>query len=139
MGSLQDQADIEKGLTAAKDAGLRVFRTWGFNDKNATYDPEGLPQYGGEGAGPTEIVMQTWENGEPTIDIAGFDKVVDAASNVGIKLLVALTNNWADYGGMDMYTVNLGYQYHDDVCPRDNTSLRIPWGVCPPASCSHAN
>lgn len=24
-------------------------------------------------------------------------------------------NNWADYGGSDMYVVNLGGQYHDDV------------------------
>lgn len=35
-----------------------------------------------------------------------------------MKLLIALTNNWADYGGMDVYTVNLGGKYHDDVsCP----------------------
>ncbi|KEZ42499.1 putative mannan endo-1,4-beta-mannosidase C [Scedosporium apiospermum] len=107
------QADVVKGLTAAKDAGLKVFRTWGFNDKNTTYDPNGLPQYGGEGA-TTEVVFQRWDNGKPTINIEGFDKVVDAATEVGIKLIVALTNNWADYGGMDMYTVNLGGQYHDD-------------------------
>ncbi|PKS12638.1 hypothetical protein jhhlp_000846 [Lomentospora prolificans] len=107
------QDDVEKGLSAAKDAGLSVFRTWGFNDKNSTYDPNGLPQYGGEGAA-TEVVFQRWDNGKPTITIEGFDKVVDAAEKVGIKLIVALTNNWADYGGMDMYTVNLGGQYHDD-------------------------
>lgn len=85
-------------MTAAKEAGLNVFRTWGFNDKNVTYDPNGLPQYGGEGAGTTEVVFQWWENGESTIDVSGFDKVVDAATKVGIKLIVALTNNWADYG-----------------------------------------
>jgi hypothetical protein len=34
-----NQADVEAGLTAAKKAGLDVFRTWGFNDKNATYNP----------------------------------------------------------------------------------------------------
>lgn len=106
---------MEKGLGAAYDAGLRVFRTWGFNDKNVTYDPNGLPQYGGEGAGATESVFQWWDNGVPTIDVTGFDKVVDGAANAGIKLIVALTNNWADYGGMDVYTVNLGGQYHDDV------------------------
>ena len=102
-------------MQAAKDAGLRVFRTWGFNDKNVTYDPNGLPKYGGEGAGATDAVFQYWANGTSTINVALFDKVVDAASNVGIKLIVALTNNWADYGGMDMYTVNLGGRYHDDV------------------------
>lgn len=102
-------------MTAAKKAGLNVFRTWGFNDKNITYVPEGLPQYGGEGAGGTEVIFQRWANGKSTIDVSAFDKVVNAATKTGIKLVVALTNNWADYGGMDVYTVNLGGKYHDDV------------------------
>ncbi|EGO56151.1 hypothetical protein NEUTE1DRAFT_64492, partial [Neurospora tetrasperma FGSC 2508] len=111
-----DQPDIEKGMTAARAAGLTVFRTWGFNDKNRTYIPDGLPQYGNEGAGdPTNTVFQWFEaDGTQTIDVSPFDKVVDSASKTGIKLIVALTNNWADYGGMDVYTVNLGGKYHDD-------------------------
>ncbi|KAG9254031.1 endo-1,4-beta-mannosidase-like protein [Emericellopsis atlantica] len=108
------QADVEKGLTAAYDAGLRVMRTWGFNDKNVTYDPSGLPQYNGADPGADEAVFQWWDNGVPTIDVTQFDKVVNGAEAAGMKLLVTLTNNWADYGGMDMYTVNLGGQYHDD-------------------------
>jgi mannan endo-1,4-beta-mannosidase len=83
-----------------------------------TYIDGGLPQYGGEGAGATEIVFQWWENGKSVIDLEPFDKVVRAAEKTGIKLIVALTNNWADYGGMDVYTVNLGGQYHDDVRDR---------------------
>jgi mannan endo-1,4-beta-mannosidase len=96
---LQNQPDVEKGMTAAKDAGLKVFRTWGFNDKNRTFNSNGLPKYGGEGAGASEVVFQWWENGNSTIQVNGFDKVVDAANKVGIKLIVALTNNWADYVG----------------------------------------
>ncbi|CRK41257.1 hypothetical protein BN1708_016873, partial [Verticillium longisporum] len=101
-----NQADVEAGLTAAKDAGLKVFRTWGFNDKNATSDfQNGMPKYGGEGAGATEVILQKWyDNGTSVINLEPFDKVVDAATKVGIKLLVAFTNNWADYGGMDVYT-----------------------------------
>ncbi|OTA83134.1 glycoside hydrolase family 5 protein [Hypoxylon sp. CO27-5] len=106
--------DVELGLAAAKDAGLKVFRTWGFNDKNVTYDPQGLPQYGGEGAGATNAVFQWWANGTSTVNITEFDKVVNAATKVGIKLIVAFTNNWADYGGMDVYTINLDGKYHDD-------------------------
>jgi mannan endo-1,4-beta-mannosidase len=75
-----------------------------------------LPQYGGEGAGGTEVVFQRWADGKSTIDVQAFDKVVNAATKAGVKLIVALTNNWADYGGMDVYTVNLGGKYHDDVC-----------------------
>ncbi|KAI5781014.1 glycoside hydrolase superfamily [Peziza echinospora] len=114
-----NEDDVYKGLTAAKKAGLKVFRTWGFYDKNATFDPLGLPQYGGEGAGPSDVYFQSWDKGVPTINygpngLQAFDKVVRAAEKTGIKLVVALTNNWADYGGMDVYTVNLGGQYHDD-------------------------
>ncbi|KAL1961385.1 hypothetical protein VTO42DRAFT_113 [Malbranchea cinnamomea] len=109
-----NQTDVELGLAAAKRAGLSVFRTWGFHDRNVTTIPGGLPQYGGEGAGETEVVFQWWDNGKPTINLEPFDKVVAAAEKIGIKLIVALTNNWADYGGMDVYTVNLGGQYHDD-------------------------
>jgi len=114
----QNQENVEKGLTAAKEAGLTVFRTWGFNDKNRTRVPDGLPNYGDEGAGPSEVVFQWWNpDGTSDINIEPFDKVVKAATKVGTKLLVALTNNWADYGGMDMYTVNLGGHHHDDVSP----------------------
>ncbi|KAJ1325908.1 mannan endo-1,4-beta-mannosidase [Microdochium nivale] len=111
----QNAADVDAGLAAAKNAGLSVFRTWGFNDKNRTYNPSGLPRYGAEGAGPTDVVFQWFESdGSSTIDISAFDKVVKAAEKNGIKLLVAFTNNWADYGGMDVYTVNLGGKHHDD-------------------------
>ncbi|EME42566.1 glycoside hydrolase family 5 protein [Dothistroma septosporum NZE10] len=109
-----NQSDVELGLRAAKKAGLSVFRTWGFNDENVTYSTTGLPQYGGEGAGPTDVVFQKFANGKSTIDLAAFDKVVNAATKTGIKLVVCMTNNWADYGGMDVYTVNFGGKYHDD-------------------------
>ncbi|KAI4664164.1 uncharacterized protein J4E79_003666 [Alternaria viburni] len=108
------QSDVEAGLGAAKKAGLNVFRTWGFNDRNRTTLANGLPQYGGEGAGPSPNVLQWWSNGTQEINLVPFDKVVKAAEKTGMKLIVALTNNWADYGGMDVYTTNLGYKYHDD-------------------------
>ena len=110
--SHQNQNDLELGMKAAQEAGLKVLRTWGFNDKNVTYDAEGMPKYGDWGE--ETVVFQRWDNGESTIDMSPFDKVVDAANKFGMKLIVALTNNWADFGGMDVYVVNLGGQYHDD-------------------------
>ncbi|KAA8914647.1 putative mannan endo-1,4-beta-mannosidase C [Sphaerosporella brunnea] len=116
---MNNQTDVELGLTAAKKAGLKVFRTWGFNDKNVTTVTGGLPQYGGEGAGATDVVFQRFEKGRQMIQwgpngLPAFDKVVNAAEKTGMKLVVTLTNNWADYGGMDVYTVNLGGKFHDD-------------------------
>jgi len=112
---VQLASDVEKGLAAAKKAGLNVMRTWGFNDRNRTSIVGGLPQYGGESDGPGPNVLQLWDNGKSEINLTPLDKVVLAAQKTGVKLLVALTNNWADYGGMDVYTVQLGGKYHDDV------------------------
>ncbi|KAG8739854.1 hypothetical protein FRC10_005049 [Ceratobasidium sp. 414] len=113
-----NMSDVEIAFDAAAKAGLNVIRTWGFNEMNVTKIPGGLPQYGGEGAGPTVIYYQSWVNGTATINygengLGHFDKVVSLAEKKGIKLVVTLTNNWADYGGMDVYSVNLGGRYHD--------------------------
>lgn len=100
-------------MKAGLDAGLTVFRTWGFNDQNATYDPNGLPLYG---EGNEQVVFQRFSpGGEVEINLSPLDLVVEAAEKTGVKLFIALTNNWADYGGMDVYTVNHGFKYHDDV------------------------
>lgn len=86
-------------MDKAKAAGLEVIRTWGFNEVNVTTIAGGLPQYGGEGAGPSSIYFQSWVNGTATINygdngLKRFDQVVKLAEKKGIKLVVALTNNW---------------------------------------------
>jgi hypothetical protein len=48
-------------------AGIKVIRTWGFRDMNATYVDGGLPQYGNENPNPGIIYYQSWTNGRPTI------------------------------------------------------------------------
>ena len=60
---------------------------------------DGLPNYGGEGAGATEVVFQRFDKGKQIIQygeygLPAFDKVVKAAEKTGMKLVVALTNNW---------------------------------------------
>ena len=112
-------------LTQAKNAGLKVIRTWAFNEKNETFIQGGLPQYGGEGEGVSPIYFQSWVNGTATINygptgLQALDQVIKAAEDLGLKLIMTVTNNWADYGGMDVYTVNLGGQYHDDFYHQRN-------------------
>jgi len=75
---------------------------------------------------PSGTYYQSWSGSTPTINtgsngLAKFgksvllkgllatypsgrlDTVVASAKSNGLKLIVALTNNWADYGGMDVY------------------------------------
>ncbi len=55
---------------------------------------------------------QLWQNGVATFNtgsfgISRFDSVVANAKSHGIRLIVTLTNNWSDYGGMDVYVSQL--------------------------------
>lgn len=49
--------------------------------------------------------MATFNTG--SFGISRFDSVVSTAKKYGIRLVVALTNNWSDYGGMDVYVSQL--------------------------------
>ncbi|TFK44673.1 mannanase [Crucibulum laeve] len=73
-------------------AGATTVRTWGFNEVTS----------------PNGNYYQSWSGSTPTINtgssgLANFDNVVAAAKANGLHLIVALTNNWSDYGGMDVY------------------------------------
>lgn len=63
-----------------------------------------------------DFIYQWWnDDGIMIINFKFFDVVVDVVMKNGFKLIVVLINNWVDYGGMDVYMVNFGYQYYDDV------------------------
>ncbi|KIY61398.1 glycoside hydrolase family 5 protein [Cylindrobasidium torrendii FP15055 ss-10] len=93
-----------KDMTAV---GATVVRTWGFNEV------VGGPAYDGQ------IYYQNWNGTTPAINtgsdgLASFDNVVATAKANNVKLIVALTNNWSDYGGMDVYVKQiLGSDNHD--------------------------
>ncbi|EIW75756.1 hypothetical protein CONPUDRAFT_180574 [Coniophora puteana RWD-64-598 SS2] len=88
--------------------GGTTVRTWGFNDVNSTTASDHPVYY--QYFDGKNITVNTGANG-----LANFDNVVAAAKANNIKLIVTLTNNWGDYGGMDVYVNSiLGYgQPHD--------------------------
>jgi mannan endo-1,4-beta-mannosidase len=97
-------ADIDKAFADIAAAGLTTVRTWGFNDVTSRLN------YG--------AFYQLWQNGQATFNtgdygISRFDYVVQSAKAHGIRLIVPLTNNWGDYGGMDVYVSQLGGGTHD--------------------------
>ncbi|KAF9893983.1 hypothetical protein FE257_008954 [Aspergillus nanangensis] len=92
----QYAADV---MAAVKADGYRVLRCWAFNeyDTVSTYTPP--------------VYFQSWSNGAPTVNAGAnglqlLDAVVQQAEAEGIKLILTLTNNWRDYGGMDVYVNN---------------------------------
>ncbi|KAF8706096.1 glycosyl hydrolase 5 (cellulase A) family, partial [Rhizoctonia solani] len=90
MAQLSTSTDITQAFTDLKNAGFTTLRTWGFNDVTS----------------PSDTYYQLWSGSTATVNtgadgLAKFDTVVATAKAAGIRLIIALTNNWSDYGGMD--------------------------------------
>ncbi|PPQ65193.1 hypothetical protein CVT24_011377 [Panaeolus cyanescens] len=99
-------SDMNKAFADIAAAGGTTVRTWGFNEVTSAL-------------GGNYAYYQLWNGATPTVNtgstgLGNFDNVVKAAKANGIRLIVALTNNWADYGGMDVYVKQiLGSNNHD--------------------------
>lgn len=103
LAQLSSTADITQAFSEIAAAGLTTVRTWGFNDVTSA----------------SGTYYQLWSGSTATLNtgadgLGKFDTVVAAAKAAGIRLIVALTNNWSDYGGMDVYVEQiLGSTSHD--------------------------
>ncbi len=95
--------DMTTALSDMVNAGATVFRTWGFNEVTSA----------------SGIYYQLWDGETATVNtgddgLEHFDTLISLAKSAGIKIIVTLTNNWSDYGGMDVYVKQLtGTTYHD--------------------------
>jgi mannan endo-1,4-beta-mannosidase len=99
-----NQSTVNQILQTVAGSNLKIVRMWVFCDTTCGND----------------YFFQYWNTatGAPTYNdqVRGLDNVdlaVNEANTLGIKLIMTLTNNWTDFGGMDTYvTWNKG-QYHD--------------------------
>ncbi|KAL3155593.1 hypothetical protein ABBQ38_010850 [Trebouxia sp. C0009 RCD-2024] len=81
------RSQVTDALQAAKDLGLTVIRTWAFNDgPNSSFPLQ---------TQPGQLDAQVFRE--------GLDYVVSQAAAFGLKLILTLTNYYADYGGMQQY------------------------------------
>lgn len=94
----QSEFMVSNVLNDAVAMGLPVIRTWGFLD----------------GAGANGFVMQPTPGVYPEDGYERFDYTVWQAGLRGLKLVVALVNNWDDFGGMDQYVTWFSASSHDD-------------------------
>lgn len=95
----KDKAMIDSVLNSAQDAGFDVIRCWGFFDgvgndyKNNKAFMQPLPNSYSSIAGGDSYV-NCWER---------LDYAVSEASKKGLKLIIAFTNYWTDFGGIKEY------------------------------------
>ncbi|WP_162906968.1 cellulase family glycosylhydrolase [Allorhizocola rhizosphaerae] len=104
---------VDDVFADAKAAGFTVLRTWGFLDIG---NQDGSNSVRGKADG---IYFQYWDGDSPAYNdgadgLQKLDYVLYSARRHGVKLIIPLTNNWNDFGGMDQYVRWAGGQYHDD-------------------------
>ena len=98
---LMNDADVDLAMDQLAASGIRLLRTWGFNDvTNIPPDPNEVWFQHLSASGST---INTGPNG-----LQRLDYVVAAAEKRGIKLIVPFVNNWQDYGGIPAYTSAFG-------------------------------
>ena len=120
--SYQDQFMVRDVFARAAAHNFTVLRTWAFLDIG---HPDGSETVGGGGP-KNGVWFQALDPATNTIvynesGLAHLDSVVATAASFGIRLILTLSNNWVDFGGMDQYVrwetlINASYTdaKHDD-------------------------
>lgn len=96
-----DNKAITTVLDDAQKMNLNVIRVWGFMDginHGHTMQPE----------------LGVYSSKEAKSAFERLDFTVAEANKRGIRLVIALTNNWGDFGGMPQYVNWLEGDHHDD-------------------------
>jgi len=104
-------------LAAAKAMGLRVVRLWAFLDRGSL---DGTTRNADRPGDKDGVYFQYWDplkkapayNDGPT-GLEHLDYVLDRARALDLKVVLVLTNNWKDFGGMDQYLLWYGLPRHE--------------------------
>jgi mannan endo-1,4-beta-mannosidase len=103
-------------LRSARAMGLRVLRIWAFIDRGALDGSVPNVHEKGEKEG---VYFQYWDpaarrpaynDGES--GLVHLDYVLEKARELELKIVLVLTNNWKDFGGMDQYLTWYGVGNH---------------------------
>ncbi|HEY6079354.1 MAG TPA: cellulase family glycosylhydrolase [Polyangiaceae bacterium] len=114
----KSRAAVSDVFAAARALGFRVMRVWAMLDRGSL--DGSVPNV--DGAGHKQgVYFQYWDaarqrpayNDGPD-GLQRLDHVLQAAAEHDIKLIIVLTNNWREFGGMDQYLVWYGKQQHHE-------------------------
>lgn len=99
------RTDVDSVLRNASEMGVKVIRTWAFNDKG-------------------ENALQTSPGVYDERVFQGLDYVVAKAEQLGLRLMLVLVNNWDDYGGMNQWvkwspTAKIHDDFYNDINTRN--------------------
>jgi mannan endo-1,4-beta-mannosidase len=113
---------VDDVLQSARALGFPVMRIWGFIDIGSidgsvkSVDPHSDSEGTKDG-----VYFQYWDSkqkrplyNEGPDGLPRLDYALAKASELGLKLVVVLTNNWYDFGGMDQYLRWFGRTKHHE-------------------------
>jgi mannan endo-1,4-beta-mannosidase len=107
---------VDDVLDTARRLGLRVIRIWAFLDRGSLDGT--VPNADGHGE-KDGVYFQYWDPAlkrplynDSETGIAHLDYVLDKAKRFDLKVILVLTNNWKDFGGMDQYLTWYGLPEH---------------------------
>lgn len=109
---------VDDVLESARAMGVKVVRTWAFIDRGSL--DGSVPNVDGNGT-KDGFYFQAWDpvaqravyNDGPT-GLQGLDYALAKAAQLDLKIVLVLTNNWRDFGGMDQYLTWYGLSSHRD-------------------------
>jgi len=104
----------EELFSVAANNSFQVLRTWTYIDIG---NQDGSNSVDGSGK-KDGVYFHYWNGNSPAFNdgadgIQYLDSVIYSAGQHGVRLLLSLTNNWRDFGGMDQYVKWKNAQYHD--------------------------
>jgi endo-1,4-beta-mannosidase len=120
----RDKAMVDDVFAQAKAMGLKVIRTWAFIDRGSIDDSvPSIERNSWEPYGTKQgVYFQYWdtaaravaynEGAEKEDGLVRLDYTLTRAAEAGIKVVLVLTNNWKELGGMDQYLKWFNLQYH---------------------------
>ena len=109
---------VDDLLEDARAIGVKVVRIWGFIDRGSL--DGSVRSIDGDGTKQGHY-FQAWDpvgrravfNDGPN-GLEGLDYVLAKAGQLGLKVVLVLTNNWHEFGGMDQYLAWYGLSAHTD-------------------------
>ncbi|HYO93876.1 MAG TPA: cellulase family glycosylhydrolase [Polyangiaceae bacterium] len=97
---------------------LKVMRMWAYLDRGSL--DGSVPSIDGDGT-KDGVYFRYWDpvTQQPVVNLGEnglqrLDYVLTKAREHGVRLILVLTNNWREFGGMDQYVTWYKAQYHDE-------------------------
>ncbi|HEX3774745.1 MAG TPA: cellulase family glycosylhydrolase [Polyangiaceae bacterium] len=109
---------VDDVLAAAQRMGVKVLRIWGFIDRGSL--DGSVKSIDGDGS-KDGFYFQAWDPqakhaiyNDGAHGLESLDYVLARAGQSGLKIVLVLTNNWKEFGGIDQYLAWYGLTVHRD-------------------------